>query len=258
MQLGLNRSKAVIVALCLAFLMGCSKSAEDKQLVAWFNDALEERGMEYWEAHSVTLNEEILDEEASDVVTVTHLHVVANLRLSENLQELRYVDSDRKIVVTHAGIESGKQLEVPAVLRLTRLREEQVATVNFDAGLVPSGVTQRGFRNQYKGWDVVEVGTRKHKALLDELDEELQEMLQALSEADNALARAQVQRQAAQAELNVLKQNNERLGGLDDAVQRSQDRADELDLKVAELQDQRNKQQDDVDTLAADIEKLQG
>ncbi|MDX1803411.1 MAG: hypothetical protein R3292_04970 [Alcanivorax sp.] len=245
-----------VAALCSVLLGGCGMDAEQQKVADHLQQSLNDQGLDYWQVEDIDINDS--QQEKQGLATLTTYQVDATLELQKSLENLRYVDGDRKVVVTDTGVNEGKQVTLPATVQLTRLNDEEEAVVTFDASDLPTGITKSGFASQYNGWDVVAVGSDEHKAMLKKMRQEYQQREKALAAATEELARTQVQFQAVKAELAVLEKNAEQVGGLGEPMERASAEAADLKQQVDRQKAARDVLQKKRDRLGADIEKLKG
>lgn len=256
--MSLKRVVAAIVALLAGTLLivSCGMNSEEKRLAAAIDQALQTRDLGYWQVGDLDIEEQRKQKTGPE--TITTYKVGAVLVLDTPLREVRYVDDIGQRVVTRTALEGGEERVLTASVQIIRSNgEENVVTTLGEQGL-PRGMVAEDFERRFKDWKVITEDSKEFVELEKELQGELDESLSALAEADHSLRQIQVQLMAARAELDVLEDNAEAVGGLGEPMEKASEEVEALIERVEEQEATRDSQSEEVARRKQALASLRG
>lgn len=236
-------------------LAACGMNAEQEELAEPINQELAREGLAYWQVSDLDIEKE--KESNQGQISVITYKVDAELTLEKDLLEKRYQDEQRRILVTGTGQKEGKSTRLPTTVERSQLNDEKSYRVELDSGALPQGLTAAALKARYEDWKIIEMGSEAHELLLERLRKEHRELSKQAQQLLTRLSQHQVRLEAVKAELAVLENNAEDVGGLGEPMERASKETEQLQQRVDDIRDKQQKVQDQVASLKDDIKKLQ-
>lgn len=250
---------AAIVGLFLAaawLLVSCGMNSEEKRLAAAIDQALQTRELGYWQVADLDIADQKKNQTGPEEITTYKVEAV--LALQSPLREVRYVDDIGQRVVTRTAMESGEERELTASVQVISGNGEESMVTTLDEQVLPRGMVADDFERRFEGWQVIAEDSDEFAELEKELEAKLDNSLSALAEADHTLRQIQVQLMAARAELAVLEENAEAVGGLGEPMEKASQEVEALIERVEEQEAARDSLGEEVDRRKKALASLRG
>ena len=256
--MSLKRVVAVTVVILAAALLvvSCGMNSEEKRLAAAIDQALQTRDLGYWQVDDLDIEDQ--HKQQTGPQEITTYKVVAALVLDNPLREVRYVDDIGQRVVTRTALEAGEERELTASVQTISGNGEENVVTTLDEQDLPRGMVAEDFERRFKGWKVIAEDSKEFAKLEKELQGKLDESLEVLAEADHTLRQIQVQLMAARAELAVLEENAEAVGGLGEPMEKASQEVEALIERVEEQEATRDSQSEEVERRKQALASLRG
>ncbi|MED5389764.1 MAG: hypothetical protein VX793_12970 [Pseudomonadota bacterium] len=256
--MSLKRVVAVVGLLLVAawVLVSCGMNSEEKRLAAAIDQALQTRDLGYWQVDDLDIEDQ--REQQTGPETVITYKVEAMLVLENALREVRYVDDVGQRVVTRTALKEGEERSLTATVQIIGGNgEENVVTTLAEQDL-PRGMVAEDFEQRFDGWQVIAEDSDEFVELEQELQKKLDSSLTVLAEADHTLRQIQVQLMAARAELAVLEENAESVGGLGEPMEKASQEVEDLIERVDAQEAARDNASEDVERRKQALASLRG
>ena len=200
-------------------LVSCGMNSEEKRLAAAIDQALQTRELSYWQVDDLDIQDQREDRTGPEEIITYKVEAV--LALEKPLREVRYVDDIGKRVVTRTALAEGEERDLTASVQIIRGNGEENVVTTLDEQDLPRGMVAEDFEQRFDGWQVIAEDSDEFAELEKELQGKLDDSLSALAEADHTLRQIQVQLMASRAELAVLEENAEAVGGLGEPMEKA-------------------------------------
>ncbi|MED5238989.1 MULTISPECIES: hypothetical protein [unclassified Alcanivorax] len=249
----------VIVGLFLAagwLLVSCGMNSEEKRLAAAIDQALQTRDLGYWQVEDLDIEDQRMDQTGPEEIITYKVEAV--LALDKSLREVRYVDDIGKRVVTRTALAEGEERDLTASVQIIRGNDEENVVTTLDEQALPRGMVAEDFERRFDGWQVIAEDSDEFADLEKELQGKLDDSLSALAEADHTLRQVQVQLMASRAELAVLEENAEAVGGLGEPMEKASQDVEALIERLEEQEATRDSLSEDVDRNKKALASLRG
>ena len=155
-------------------------------------------------------------------------------------------------------MESGEERELTASVQVISGNGEENMVTTLDEQVLPRGMVADDFERRFEGWQVIAEDSDEFAELEKELEAKLDNSLSALAEADHTLRQIQVQLMAARAELAVLEENAEAVGGLGEPMEKASQEVEALIERVEEQEAARDSLGEEVDRRKKALASLRG
>ena len=255
--MSLKRGVAVIgLFLAAAWLVSCGMNSEEKRLAAAINQALQTRDLGYWQVDDLDIQDQRQDSTGPEEITTYKVEAV--LTLEKPLREVRYVDDIGKRVVTRTALAEGEERELTASVQIIRGNDQENVVTTLDEQALPRGMVAEHFEQRFEGWQVIAEDSDEFAELEKELQGKLDDSLSALAEADHTLRQIQVQLMASRAELAVLEENAEAVGGLGEPMEKASQDVEALIERVEEQEAARDSLGEEVERRKNALASLRG
>jgi hypothetical protein len=231
-------------------------NSEEKRLAAAIDQALQTRDLGYWQVEDLDIEDQRMDQTGPEEIITYKVEAV--LALDKSLREVRYVDDIGKRVVTRTALAEGEERDLTASVQIIRGNDEENVVTTLDEQALPRGMVAEDFERRFDGWQVIAEDSDEFADLEKELQGKLDDSLSALAEADHTLRQVQVQLMASRAELAVLEENAEAVGGLGEPMEKASQDVEALIERLEEQEATRDSLSEDVDRNKKALASLRG
>lgn len=256
--MSLKRGVAVVGLFLAAvwLLVSCGMNSEEKRLAAAINQALQTRDLGYWQVDDLDIRDQRQDRTGPEEIITYKVEAV--LALDAPLREVRYVDDIGKRVVTRTALSEGEERDLTASVQIIRGNDEENVVTTLDEQALPRGMVAEDFEQRFDGWQVIAEDSDEFVELEKELQGKLDDSLAALAEADHTLRQIQVQLMASRAELEVLEENAEAVGGLGEPMEKASQDVEAMIQRVEEQEAARDSLSEEVERRKKALASLRG
>ena len=237
-------------------LVSCGMNSEEKRLAAAIDQALQTRELSYWQVDDLDIQDQREDRTGPEEIITYKVEAV--LALEKPLREVRYVDDIGKRVVTRTALAEGEERDLIASVQIIRGNGEENVVTTLDEQDLPRGMVAEDFEQRFDGWQVIAEDSYEFAELEKELQGKLDDSLSALAEADHTLRQIQVQLMASRAELAVLEENAEAVGGLGEPMEKASQDVEALIERVEEQEAARDSLGEEVERRKNALASLRG
>lgn len=237
-------------------LVSCGMNSEEKRLAAAIDQALQTRELSYWQVDDLDIQDQREDRTGPEEIITYKVEAV--LALEKPLREVRYVDDIGKRVVTRTALAEGEERDLTASVQIIRGNGEENVVTTLDEQDLPRGMVAEDFEQRFDGWQVIAEDSDEFAELEKELQGKLDDSLSALAEADHPLRQIQVQLMASRAELAVLEENAEAVGGLGEPMEKASQDVEALIERVEEQEAARDSLGEEVERRKNALASLRG
>jgi len=237
-------------------LVSCGMNSEEKRLAAAIDQALQTRELSYWQVDDLDIQDQREDRTGPEEIITYKVEAV--LALEKPLREVRYVDDIGKRVVTRTALAEGEERDLTASVQIIRGNGEENVVTTLDEQDLPRGMVAEDFEQRFDGWQVIAEDSDEFAELDKELQGKLDDSLSALAEADHTLRQIQVQLMASRAELAVLEENAEAVGGLGEPMEKASQDVEALIERVEEQEAARDSLGEEVERRKNALASLRG
>jgi hypothetical protein len=237
-------------------LVSCGMNSEEKRLAAAIDQALQTRELSYWQVDDLDIQDQREDRTGPEEIITYKVEAV--LALEKPLREVRYVDDIGKRVVTRTALAEGEERDFTASVQIIRGNGEENVVTTLDEQDLPRGMVAEDFEQRFDGWQVIAEDSDEFAELEKELQGKLDDSLSALAEADHTLRQIQVQLMASRAELAVLEENAEAVGGLGEPMEKASQDVEALIERVEEQEAARDSLGEEVERRKNALASLRG
>ncbi|MBU84887.1 hypothetical protein [Alcanivorax sp.] len=237
-------------------LVSCGMNSEEKRLAAAIDQALQTRELSYWQVDDLDIQDQREDRTGPEEIITYKVEAV--LALEKPLREVRYVDDIGKRVVTRTALAEGEERDLTASVQIIRGNGEENVVTTLDEQDLPRGMVAEDFEQRFDGWQVIAEDSDEFAELEKELQGRLDDSLSALAEADHTLRQIQVQLMASRAELAVLEENAEAVGGLGEPMEKASQDVEALIERVEEQEAARDSLGEEVERRKNALASLRG
>ncbi|WP_300410405.1 hypothetical protein [uncultured Alcanivorax sp.] len=237
-------------------LVSCGMNSEEKRLAAAIDQALQTRELSYWQVDDLDIQDQREDRTGPEEIITYKVEAV--LALEKPLREVRYVDDIGKRVVTRTALAEGEERDLIASVQIIRGNGEENVVTTLDEQDLPRGMVAEDFEQRFDGWQVIAEDSDEFAELEKELQGKLDDSLSALAEADHTLRQIQVQLMASRAELAVLEENAEAVGGLGEPMEKASQDVEALIERVEEQEAARDSLGEEVERRKNALASLRG
>ena len=237
-------------------LVSCGMNREEKRLAAAIDQALQTRELSYWQVDDLDIQDQREDRTGPEEIITYKVEAV--LALEKPLREVRYVDDIGKRVVTRTALAEGEERDLTASVQIIRGNGEENVVTTLDEQDLPRGMVAEDFEQRFDGWQVIAEDSDEFAELEKELQGKLDDSLSALAEADHTLRQIQVQLMASRAELAVLEENAEAVGGLGEPMEKASQDVEALIERVEEQEAARDSLGEEVERRKNALASLRG
>ena len=237
-------------------LVSCGMNSEEKRLAAAIDQALQTRELSYWQVDDLDIQDQREDRTGPEEIITYKVEAV--LALEKPLREVRYVDDIGKRVVTRTALAEGEERDLTASVQIIRGNGEENVVTTLDEQDLPRGMVAEDFEQRFDGWQVIAEDSDEFAELEKELQGKLDDSLSALAEADHTLRQIQVQLMASRAELAVLEENAEAVGGLGEPMEKASQDVEALIEGVEEQEAARDSLGEEVERRKNALASLRG
>ena len=237
-------------------LVSCGMNSEEKRLAAAIDQALQTRELSYWQVDDLDIQDQREDRTGPEEIITYKVEAV--LALEKPLREVRYVDDIGKRVVTRTALAEGEERDLIASVQIIRGNGEENVVTTLDEQDLPRGMVAEDFEQRFDGWQVIAEDSDEFAELEKELQGRLDDSLSALAEADHTLRQIQVQLMASRAELAVLEENAEAVGGLGEPMEKASQDVEALIERVEEQEAARDSLGEEVERRKNALASLRG
>ena len=237
-------------------LVSCGMNSEEKRLAAAIDQALQTRELSYWQVDDLDIQDQREDRTGPEEIITYKVEAV--LALEKPLREVRYVDDIGKRVVTRTALAEGEERDLTASVQIIRGNGEESVVTTLDEQDLPRGMVAEDFEQRFDGWQVIAEDSDEFAELEKELQGRLDDSLSALAEADHTLRQIQVQLMASRAELAVLEENAEAVGGLGEPMEKASQDVEALIERVEEQEAARDSLGEEVERRKNALASLRG
>jgi hypothetical protein len=237
-------------------LVCCGMNSEETRLAAAIDQALQTRELSYWQVDDLDIQDQREDRTGPEEIITYKVEAV--LALEKPLREVRYVDDIGKRVVTRTALAEGEERDLTASVQIIRGNGEENVVTTLDEQDLPRGMVAEDFEQRFDGWQVIAEDSDEFAELEKELQGKLDDSLSALAEADHTLRQIQVQLMASRAELAVLEENAEAVGGLGEPMEKASQDVEALIERVEEQEAARDSLGEEVERRKNALASLRG
>jgi len=237
-------------------LVSCGMNSEEKRLAAAIDQALQTRELSYWQVDDLDIQDQREDRTGPEEIITYKVEAV--LALEKPLREVRYVDDIGKRVVTRTALAEGEERDLTASVQIIRGNGEENVVTTLDEQDLPRGMVAEDFEQRFDGWQVIAEDSDEFAELEKELQGRLDDSLSALAEVDHTLRQIQVQLMASRAELAVLEENAEAVGGLGEPMEKASQDVEALIERVEEQEAARDSLGEEVERRKNALASLRG
>ena len=237
-------------------LVSCGMNSEEKRLAAAIDQALQTRELSYWQVDDLDIQDQREDRTGPEEIITYKVEAV--LALEKPLREVRYVDDIGKRVVTRTALAEGEERDLTASVQIIRGNGEENVVTTLDEQDLPRGMVAEDFEQRFDGWQVIAEDSDEFAELEKELQGKLDDSLSALAEADHTLRQIQGQLMASRAELAVLEENAEAVGGLGEPMEKASQDVEALIERVEEQEAARDSLGEEVERRKNALASLRG
>ena len=237
-------------------LVSCGMNSEEKRLAAAIDQALQTRELSYWQVDDLDIQDQREDRTGPEEIITYKVEAV--LALEKPLREVRYVDDIGKRVVTRTALAEGEERDLIASVQIIRGNGEENVVTTLDEQDLPRGMVAEDFEQRFDGWQVIAEDSDEFAELEKELQGKRDDSLSALAEADHTLRQIQVQLMASRAELAVLEENAEAVGGLGEPMEKASQDVEALIERVEEQEAARDSLGEEVERRKNALASLRG
>ena len=161
-------------------------------------------------------------------------------------------------MVTRTALAEGEERDLIASVQIIRGNGEENVVTTLDEQDLPRGMVAEDFEQRFDGWQVIAEDSDEFAELEKELQGKLDDSLSALAEADHTLRQIQVQLMASRAELAVLEENAEAVGGLGEPMEKASQDVEALIERVEEQEAARDSLGEEVERRKNALASLRG